>query len=117
MPSCARSRNERRPFLAFAATPAPTAVPAVGDARLEGTPRKPSLSGADLRNAQKEFAAAGRKLEKLANQVTAIHTKMAEHDQSDFNGLAEMSAELVGLHEQTAKWETRWLELSELLGQ
>lgn len=113
----ARSRSERRSFLTGAAAPPPTAVPAVGGARLQETPRKPTLSGAELRNAQKELAAAGRKLDKLGHQVAELHTRIAEHDQSDYVALASMSAQLDELHDRTAKVENRWLELSELLGE
>lgn len=113
----ARSRSERRSFLTGAAAPAPTAVPAVGGARLQETSRKPTLSGAELRNAQKELAAAGRKLDKLGHQVAELHIRIAEHDQSDYVALAGMSAQLDELHDTTAKVENRWLELSELLGE
>ncbi|MBX3078694.1 MAG: ABC-F family ATP-binding cassette domain-containing protein [Cryobacterium sp.] len=113
----ARSRSERRSFLTGAAAPPPTAVPAVGGARLQETSRKPTLSGAELRNAQKELAAAGRKLDKLGHQVAELHIRIAEHDQSDYVALAGMSAQLDELHDTTAKVENRWLELSELLGE
>nr|WP_194241496.1 ABC-F family ATP-binding cassette domain-containing protein [Galbitalea soli] len=74
------------------------------------------LKGAELRNAQKEFAAAGRKIEKLQAQVEAVHLEMAEHDQSDYSGLGALSGQLRELDEQLSTVETRWLELSELLG-
>jgi ATPase subunit of ABC transporter with duplicated ATPase domains len=75
-----------------------------------------SLGGAELRNAQKEFAAAGRKLEKLAGQVAQVQVRMGEHDQGDYAGLADLSKELLALQLETTRVETRWLELSELLG-
>jgi ATP-binding cassette subfamily F protein uup len=74
------------------------------------------LKGAELRNAEKEFAAAGRKIEKLQGQVAAIHLQLAEHDQSDYAGLGTLSTELRTLEASLADVETRWLELSELLG-
>ncbi len=74
-----------------------------------------SLKGAELRNAEKEFAAAGRKIEKLQGQIGDIHLKLAEHDQSDYAGLGTMSTELGGLQSQLSDVESRWLELSELL--
>jgi ATPase subunit of ABC transporter with duplicated ATPase domains len=76
----------------------------------------PKLAGAELRNAEKEFAAGGRKIEKLNGQIAALHVKMAEHDQSDYAGLGEMSTELSTLQASLSAVETRWLELSELLG-
>jgi ATPase subunit of ABC transporter with duplicated ATPase domains len=75
-----------------------------------------SLKGAELRNAEKEFAAAGRKIEKLQGQIADLHLKLAEHDQSDYAGLGTLSTELDGLQSQLSDVEFRWLELSELLG-
>jgi len=77
---------------------------------------EPKLSGAELRNAEKEFAAGGRKIEKLNGQIAQLHSKMAEHDQSDYEGLGALSAELRELEASLSAVETRWLELSELLG-
>jgi ABC transport system ATP-binding/permease protein len=74
-----------------------------------------SLKGAELRNAEKEYAAAGRKIEKLQDQIVDIHLKLAEHDQSDYAGLGTLSTDLRGLETSLADVETRWLELSELL--
>jgi len=76
---------------------------------------KPKLGGAELRNSQKEHAAAGRKIEKLGGQIAALHVKMAEHDQSDYTGLGALSTELASLQEQLDAVEFRWLELEELL--
>ena len=82
----------------------------------KGNPKKSSLGGAELRNAQKEFAAAERKLAKLAGQVDDIHARMAAHDQNDYEGLGALSAEITTLSQQSSQLETRWLQLSELLG-
>jgi ATP-binding cassette subfamily F protein uup len=75
----------------------------------------PSLSGADLRNAQKEVASIGRRLGKLAGQVAAKHEQLAEHDQSDYVGVGAITDELRRLEDEIATLETRWLELSEQL--
>ena len=85
---------------------APTSTPAVS-----------KLGGAELRNAQKELAAAGRKLEKFSGQIADIHSRMAVHDQGDYAGLAGLSSELASLQADTSKLESRWLELGELLGE
>ena len=69
-----------------------------------------------MRNAQKELAAAGRKLEKLAGQIAQVHARMAEHDPGDYAGLSSLSEELSAFQLETTRVETRWLELSELLG-
>ncbi len=75
----------------------------------------PKLGGAELRNAQKEHAAAGRKIEKLTGQIAEVHERMAAHDQSDYAGLGVLAAELSALQAQLEASETRWLELDELL--
>lgn len=73
------------------------------------------LGGAELRNAQKEHAAAERKMAKLGDQIAAVHTRMAAHDQNDYTGLGALTAEISDLQAQLDTVETRWLELSELL--
>jgi ABC transport system ATP-binding/permease protein len=75
----------------------------------------PSLGGAELRNAQKEHAAAGRKIEKLTGQIADVHVRMAAHDQSDYSGLGALSKEITDLQAQLDTVELRWLELEELL--
>ena len=77
---------------------------------------EPKLKGAELRNAEKEYAAAGRKIEKLQGQIADVHLKLAEHDQSDYTGLSKLSTDVRDLESSLAEVETRWLELSELLG-
>ncbi|MCU1439180.1 MAG: transporter ATP-binding protein [Rhodoglobus sp.] len=75
----------------------------------------PKLGGAELRNAQKEHAAAARKIEKLSGRISEVHVRMAEHDPGDYTGLAVLAAELRELEHQLEVVETRWLELEELL--
>jgi len=75
----------------------------------------PKLGGAELRNAQKEFSAAERKLAKMNGQIADLHGKMATHDQSDYTGLGAITTEIQGLEAQIATLETRWLELEDLL--
>jgi len=77
---------------------------------------KPQLGGAELRNAQKEFAAAGRKLEKLAGEIATLYEQIALHDQSDYAGLGELTKGVSDREAQQSTLELRWLELSELLG-
>ena len=75
----------------------------------------PALAGAELRNAQKEIASIDRRLAKLADRVARTHELLAEHDQSDYQGLGVLTDELRGLENEVADLETRWLELSEQL--
>jgi ATP-binding cassette subfamily F protein uup len=85
-----------------------------GDAKAS-TGSTSSLKGAELRNAQKEFAAAGRKIEKLGAQIAELHLSMAAHDQADYAGLGGISTQLADVQRQLDEVETRWLELEELL--
>ncbi|MGO4104393.1 ABC-F family ATP-binding cassette domain-containing protein [Leifsonia sp. YAF41] len=98
-----------------------------GESALTGSPteaggpvggaKKAALGGAELRNAQKELASIDRKVAKRQAEIAALHEKLATHDQSDFTGLGKLSTELGELEESIASFETRWLELSELLGE
>jgi energy-coupling factor transporter ATP-binding protein EcfA2 len=81
-----------------------------------GPAAAPKLGGAELRTAQKEQAAAGRKIEKLGAQIAEVHERMATHDQSDYTGLGALSQELTALQAQLDAVEFRALELDELLG-
>lgn len=77
---------------------------------------EPKLGGAELRNAQKEQAAAGRKVDKLNGQIADLHVKMAQHDPSDYTGLGALATELAALQQNLETVEFRLLELDELLG-
>lgn len=77
--------------------------------------KSPGLSNADLRTTKKEIASIDRKMEKLSARIDALHVEMAEHDQSDFPGLADIAAEVKALEDQVADHEHRWIELSELV--
>ena len=78
-------------------------------------PKKPKIGGADLRNAEKELGAIERKLAKLQGEEASIHERLAAHDQSDYEGLTALSAELRALESQVADLETRWLEVTALI--
>lgn len=80
------------------------------------SPSAPALSGKEQREAQKELSALERRMEKLAAQRERLSERMAAHDQSDYTGLAGLTAEMTGLQQEEEQAEERWLELSELLG-
>jgi ATPase subunit of ABC transporter with duplicated ATPase domains len=92
-------------YLQLAQQPAPAAA--------APTPSAPSTSGAAQYNARKELGSVERKLSRLSDQITEVHTTMAAHDQSDYAGLADLTAKLRVLEAETAELEDRWLELSE----
>jgi ATP-binding cassette subfamily F protein uup len=72
-----------------------------------------SLSGAELRNVQKEISSLERSLTKLDGRIALAHNELAEHDQSDHVGVARLTQQLRALEDQVASTESRWLELSE----
>ncbi|HEX7349905.1 ABC-F family ATP-binding cassette domain-containing protein [Brachybacterium sp.] len=74
------------------------------------------LSGSESRAAQKELGAVERRMQKLERQTESLHVKLADHDQSDYVGLAEITSQLRGVESEIESLEERWLELSELLG-
>ena len=74
------------------------------------------LSGAALREAEKNLARIERALEKLATEETQLHAQMASHDQSDYAGLASMSNKQAELNQKREELELEWLEISDLLG-
>ncbi|MFT4163883.1 MAG: ABC-F family ATP-binding cassette domain-containing protein [Microlunatus sp.] len=74
------------------------------------------LSGSERRTAQKEVASIERRLDKLGAEVDGIHRQMADHDQSDYEGLHALAGRLRAVEDETADLEERWLELSELIG-
>jgi ABC transport system ATP-binding/permease protein len=96
-------------YLALKAAPAASAKPAASAAKPAG------LGGADLRNAQKELAAADRKIAKLTESIATQHAALAVHDQSDYEGLGALSTKLTATETELAALEERWLELSTLL--
>ena len=75
-----------------------------------------ALSGAERRTVEKEQQAAERRLAKLDREMKALHQRMADHDQSDYEGLAAIGAELRAHEAEVHEVEERWLELSERLG-
>ena len=79
-------------------------------------PTQPTgLTGAAKRDAEKELAAANRRLAKYTDQISAKHAEFAGHDQNDYVGLGRLQTELSALEGDAAKLEERWLELSALL--
>jgi ATP-binding cassette subfamily F protein uup len=83
----------------------------------ESTPgARATSSGAELRAKEKELASTERKLSRLETQVAKQHQRLADHDQTDFEGLSKLTGELHQLTEEKEALEEQWLELSDLLG-
>ncbi|PPF68331.1 ABC transporter ATP-binding protein [Clavibacter michiganensis] len=73
------------------------------------------LQGAELRNAQKELASITRKLEKADTRRRQALDAMAEHDPDDYEGLAKANEGVRAIEAEVEAFESRWMELSELL--
>jgi ATPase subunit of ABC transporter with duplicated ATPase domains len=89
---------------------------AVAEAGPTQTPAPAKLSGAALRDAEKNLARIERALEKLSAEESALHAEMAIHDQSDYDGLANLVNRQRDLNEKRESLEIEWLETSELVG-
>jgi ATPase subunit of ABC transporter with duplicated ATPase domains len=67
------------------------------------------------RAAIKELAAIERRLAKIPGEIDEVNTRIAEHDQRDYMGVAAHMEALKSLESKLSDLETRWLELSEQL--
>ena len=81
--------------------------------RAEAPAQTQSGAGATLYANRKEIAAVDRKLAKVAEQISALHTEIAAHDHSDYTGLGALTARLRELESENTELEDRWLELSD----
>ena len=79
-------------------------------------PTAPTLSGAERRTLEKELSALERRIAKVQGQVDALHVQLAEHDVSDYSGIAALHEQVRGFEAELESAEERWLELGELLG-
>jgi ATPase subunit of ABC transporter with duplicated ATPase domains len=89
----------------------PTTTGTAGPAKVESQ----TMSGSQRRTVEKELASTDRQLARLAEQIAAKHSELAEHDQADHVGITKLTAELRALEEGVAATESRWMELSEVL--
>ncbi|WP_040159942.1 ABC-F family ATP-binding cassette domain-containing protein [Mobilicoccus massiliensis] len=100
-----RAAQQSRSSMSAARADADAATPAEGG----------GVSAAERRAAQKEMGAVERRMTKVSAAIEKLHQRMAEHDQSDFEGLRTYSEELRTLEDELAALEEQWLELSELV--
>ena len=73
----------------------------------------PERSAAQRRAAQRELSATERRIDRVTQQIAALHEQMAAHDQNDYVGLGRLTAQLTPLEAEVTQLEERWLELSE----
>jgi ATP-binding cassette subfamily F protein uup len=79
-----------------------------GDSRAAATARAGS---AEEREARKTLARIDRRLERLAESEAVLHAQVAAH-QSDYERLAELTAELGRLAAEKDALEQEWLEVA-----
>ncbi|QOR71657.1 ABC-F family ATP-binding cassette domain-containing protein [Ruania alkalisoli] len=77
------------------------------------TQAQPGLSGAELRAAQKKLTSVERRMEKVSTEIGKRQTALADHDQSDYEGLAKQMEGIRALQREQEELEEQWLELSE----
>lgn len=105
-------------YLKLRAAEERAAEPAASDRGAEraATSAAASLSGAELRAAEKELSAVERKLERVQADIARSRDGLADLDQSDYQLLNVEMAKITALEDEVAALEERWLELGELLG-
>ena len=98
-------RLDARPVTPMSAAPAKAA------------PKSTDLSGAERHALDKEYKSLNRQIENLKASIATIHTQMAAHDQSDYEGLARISTELGTATTNLDALESRWLDVADKLGE
>ena len=78
-------------------------------------PQLTGLSGAALRDAQKNLARIERALEKLGIEEVNLHEQMASQDQNDYAALSDLANKQAACNLKREQLETEWLEASDLL--
>ena len=97
-------RLDARPVTPIASAPAKSAA------------KSAQLSGAERHALDKEYKSLNRQIENLKTSIATMHTQMATHDQSDYEGLARISTELGTSTTNLDALESRWLDVTEKLG-
>jgi ATPase subunit of ABC transporter with duplicated ATPase domains len=96
------------------ATDRPTATQGAS-ASVAAAAKASGLSGAEKRNAEKEMASLGRRIEKAAAERLALLDQFAAHDQDDYSGLGELQKKVAAVEARTEELESAWLVVSEKL--
>jgi ABC transport system ATP-binding/permease protein len=81
----------------------------------DGKSQTPGLSGAALRDAQKNLARIERALEKLGVEEVNLHQQMALQDQNDYVALSDLANKQAACNLKREQLETEWLVASDLL--
>ena len=113
---------QRRAQLADSAASGGASQSSAGRAQARGedsAEEKPKLSAAEAHAVQKKMSALERKMAKLSQQESELHTQMAEASADvanlDTQKLADLDRRAAEVVEQKAELEMEWLELGEQL--
>ncbi|MFD8870278.1 ABC-F family ATP-binding cassette domain-containing protein [Streptomyces sp. NPDC059590] len=101
--------ERRQRAQAAAAAPAAAAISRQKAAEQSGAAQK---SAAEQRAAKKELQKIERRLDRIGEQESELHERIAEHA-TDFAKVAELDARLRELTAEREELETSWLELAE----
>ncbi|MGK5729055.1 ABC-F family ATP-binding cassette domain-containing protein [Streptomyces sp. URMC 124] len=88
------------------------AVPAAAPAAAPAANAPGQKSAADARAAKKELQKIERRLDRISEQETKLHARIAEQA-TDFEAVAKLDTELRELASEREDLELRWLELAE----
>ena len=91
-------------------------VTPVTAATAKPTAKTTELSGSERHALDKEFKSLERQIQNLKASIDTVHVRLAEHEQSDYQGLADVSAELGAATTNLDALESRWLEVADQLG-
>jgi ATP-binding cassette subfamily F protein uup len=92
-------------------------VTPIASAPVKPTAKSTQLSGAERHALDKEYKSLNRQIENLKSSIATIHTQLATHDQSDYEGLARISTELGTATTNLDTLESRWLDVADKLGE
>ena len=92
-------------------------VTPIASAPVKPAAKSTQLSGAERHALDKEYKSLNRQIENLKASIAAMHTQMATRDQSDYEGLARISTVLGTSTTNLDALESRWLDVTEKLGE
>lgn len=78
-------------------------------------PSPSGLSGSERRNLEKDLARVERALEKSNSEITELHARLAQCDQSDYQALSDLTQQLRAMEQKVENLELEWLATSEKL--
>jgi len=94
----------------------------VTQASTSGTAATPGARGSlrrgskEHREAEKEHRTLDKKIHSLGDRIATLDEGLLAADHDDFENLARLASQRDSLRDELETLESRWLELSELLG-